>query len=702
LRGEGSFAGELVAEATDLDGAETRSPPVAFELAGGRKWLFTRLKISTATSDVRVVLRRPAGGDVISRFTYPRDAAPLGVVRRPIAPHSHVVLALGQVAGLADIRPADGNEIPAGQRNWHIVYLHAGEFLPTHWTGYDGVDHFVLPTAGADGASLLEPLLSDPVRQAALEHWLELGGHLVFGIMENRRRLADHPWLSRLVPGRVDPNESLSLNDLPDLRRSAGNVGGEFGCKLAVVQPATRSRVLIEGRTSPRSPAAIAGVHGLGRVTFLAFDIDRPPFADWSRLPLLWTELLRLRPGELATATALRSAGRPRAEAQDIGFQLAQQTETFSEVGQVSFAAVAGLMLLFILIVGPLDYLILRRLLRRMEWTWLSFPLLALAAILGSWWWAAETKGDRIRANKLDIIDLDLGRGKVYGTTWFSIFSPQAQSYTIALEAGIGCGPAEAASLSWMARPGDVARSYGRPADFAFFRGGYDFAPSDGGRAELVATPILAWSIKSFEGRWIAPVDAGKLIESDLSIIGGAEVGYLRDGLKWKLPLPLRNCYLAYEDKLWRLGDLLPDTRVEVPAESRTFSTSDLWVAKADAESPGPKPVVESDVKHQPFPGRLYQLLAMASFHHRVPMQREPPPNEFLGYLDLSPRLDLKLKEAVLIGVVDPAWGLIAAVNEPATHGIWLPSRLRISPSASTGVMQQTTMIRVLIPVRDR
>ena len=47
----------------------------------------------------------------------------------------------------------------------------------------------------------------------------------------------------------------------------------------------------------------------------------------------------------------------------------------------VPFWLVAGLIVVYILLIGPGDYFFLRKLVGRMEWTWLTFPLVVLLVV---------------------------------------------------------------------------------------------------------------------------------------------------------------------------------------------------------------------------------------------------------------------------------------------------------------------------------
>ncbi len=133
----------------------------------------------------------------------------------------------------------------------------------------------------------------------------------------------------------------------------------------------------------------------------------------------------------------------------------------------VSFGWVVMLIVLYIVLVGPLEYYLLKRILGRLELTWLTFPIIAPSCRCVRRTFSAESvKGREQRVNKIDVVDVDLTSNRVYGTTWFTIFSPKIDNYTIGVEPGSGWGTSEGANLSWMGpprggRPGLIRRKYG-------------------------------------------------------------------------------------------------------------------------------------------------------------------------------------------------------------------------------------------------
>ena len=115
--------------------------------------------------------------------------------------------------------------------------------------------------------------------------------------------------------------------------------------------------------------------------------------------------------------------------------ELQRALENFEQVPVVNFGWVALFILIYILIVGPLDYILLTRVFKRPELTWITFPLVIVGLSVLIYCVAFAMKGDDLRINKIDLVEYDLtGPQQAYGTTWFTLFSPRIQNYTVGAE----------------------------------------------------------------------------------------------------------------------------------------------------------------------------------------------------------------------------------------------------------------------------
>ena len=120
-------------------------------------------------------------------------------------------------------------------------------------------------------------------------------------------------------------------------------------------------------------PLVVRTVRGFGQVIFLAVDLDEPPLTAWADRPLLVARLLDMPVGH--SGETGRSAAMLHHGYDDLAGQLRSALDHFEGVRLAPFWLVAGLLIVYLLLVGPGDFFLLRKLVRRMEWTWLTFPL---------------------------------------------------------------------------------------------------------------------------------------------------------------------------------------------------------------------------------------------------------------------------------------------------------------------------------------
>src|SRR5208282_1429382 len=164
----------------------------------------------------------------------------------------------------------------------------------------------------------------------------------------------------------------------------------------------------------------------------------------------------------------------------ELASQLRDGLETFSEVPVISFGWVALFILLYIVVIGPLDYLFLKFVLKRMELAWITFPAIVVTVSAVSYLVAYYLKGSDLKINKLDVVDIvaeaDARGGPahaahVYGNTWFTLFSPRIQAYTIGIEPAVpgwaalppeGNPEAFGPVVAWMGKPENIYGGTGR------------------------------------------------------------------------------------------------------------------------------------------------------------------------------------------------------------------------------------------------
>jgi hypothetical protein len=435
--------------------------------------------------------------------------------------------------------------------------------LPERWYGYDAVDMLVLSTSRPE---VFEQF--DASRREALEAWVRRGGKLMLtGGPHAERLLAGAGALGRLVPGR--------MTGVVGLRQTEAL---ETYCQSTAPVP----RALDEGELRVARLAAVQGVveaHeadlplvvrapcGFGQVVFFAAELDRPPLSLWRGRTLLLRRLLDL-PGE--EEQPLPTHAMMHYGFVDIAGQLRAALEQFPGVRLVPFWLVALLATVYILLIGPADYLLLRQCGRRMMATWITFPAMVLLFGAGAWYLAAQLKGHTVHAHQVDLVEVDTASGLVRGTTWASLFSPRPDVYDLTLrpqwpndempgasakakQARVAQNADAQVLAGWLGMPG---RGLGGMAPQATVPPVWDRQyQTSADLASLVGVPVPQWATKGFTARWSHATQVD--LEARLVVEGQVLEGTLRN----TLGVDLEHCLLAYGRWAYDLGP--------VPAGSR-------------------------------------------------------------------------------------------------------------------------------------
>src|SRR5206468_2318646 len=119
---------------------------------------------------------------------------------------------------------------------------------------------------------------------------------------------------------------------------------------------------------------------GLGEVIFVGIDLDHPSLKSWKGRTRLVAALLQ-HGGEAQQTDRAAGGGIRQLGYEDLVGQLRAALDQFPGVSLVNFTTVAVLTIAYLLLIGPVDYLLLSRLNVPRAVTWLTFPAVAVAAI---------------------------------------------------------------------------------------------------------------------------------------------------------------------------------------------------------------------------------------------------------------------------------------------------------------------------------
>lgn len=617
--------------------------------------------------------------------------------------------------------------------------------LPDQWFGYDAVDLVVLATSAPGFLDRLfgdKGSAADKARRAALLEWVRRGGRVVVSVGSNATAVVPMTALTDLLPAALDPAapakavSRLVFQWTP--RESSTQAGferqmalrtGEFS--VATLRPkADRGRVVIpppDRQSETATTVAVQGSYGLGRVTAVAFDLDRPPFTDFTDRAEFWDWVLReggAARASVGNETRVRGAYASMSEEEDeVAAALRTHLDTFDGVPVISFGWVAVFIALYILLIGPVEYYVLKKVLGRLELTWVTFPIIVLTVSAAAYFTAYAVKGRDLKVNKVDVVDVvadfDPATGKptgrVYGTSWFTLFSPRIDSYTI------GVAPA----AGWTANPtpgGTVVGWVGGPRSgrASLVRRRYAYHADGPALADgLENVPVQVWSTKSFGANWAADLDpAAPAIESRLEHPPGGRDAVVGTFVN-RMPFArVDDCVAFYAGKAYRIGTILPNTEVRLvldpgraePAAAVVQKEAQLGavLARSTAGYEGSRSAGASRPPAGQAAAAGSQLPLWGVLFHEASLINQAdvyPANASLRRLDQSWRLGEQNRgEVIVVGRAYSGTGPSRELFGPesAPTALWLRGLPKAgeAPPDVPGTARQETYVRLFLSVR--
>jgi hypothetical protein len=508
-----------------------------------------------------------------------------------IMPDESLILTLGRPLGVEVIPELPGFKAAASSRSpsrgasveivTARIDAQSGS-MPGRWYGYDAARAIVIDTTDRETLAALDTLRGQP-----LVDWVERGGHLVVAVGANWQAVRDSV-LGPILPGLPSGQEKVAsleaLDTFAGSNKSITPPGTPPVMVTKLEEINERGGAILSMMSS--MPLVVRGAHGFGRVTLIALDVDQKPFSDWADRALFWVRAIDLKRPRADQAGAGPNVGGGGARifqygASDLSTQLRVALEQFPGVKLIPFGWVAFFIFLYILLIGPGDYFFLKKVLKRMELTWITFPTIVVTVSLVAYYAAYLLKGNDLLVNKVDVVDIDQAAGLVRGNTWISLFSPQNRDYTIRtiplpldrdaappVPASPSSPPARPPAgtevvTSWFSAPEDQFGAMGNSGRrFSFAGSGYAYEPMAGVESlENVRIPI--WSTKCVASRWFGP--GVSLVDSDLQPMG---TDRLAGVITNRQSVPLEDAILAFGKQVYLLGTVAPGATIRVELTS--------------------------------------------------------------------------------------------------------------------------------------
>ncbi|MFQ3663929.1 MAG: hypothetical protein SNJ69_16270 [Chloroflexaceae bacterium] len=295
--------------------------------------------------------------------------------------------------------------------------LQAAQFSPNSSTALVRLDAALLPEDAALLAGLNAIFIHDlataelsAAQREALLLWTRLGGQLILGGGPRAERTLSG--LAEVSPVAVGALQA----DAPFASLAVFARRPELAAELSGLT-VNEVRLREGARALDGAGLLSARAEGAGKVIFAAFDLAA--LRGWAGEAALWQQAIEIVP-RAQIGPSFRWSGD----------NLLRHALRRSIAWLPSPWVVLALMAAYIVVVGPLNFLLLRRL-RRIELAWVTTPLIALAALGLTYGGSLMLRGSVAQVVQLAVVQGFEGASTGQATAFLGIFSPGRQSYRL-------------------------------------------------------------------------------------------------------------------------------------------------------------------------------------------------------------------------------------------------------------------------------
>ena len=355
--------------------------------------------------------------------------------------------------------------------------------LPSAAVGYDSLDLLVLDRPN------FSALTAD--QQQAMAEWVRGGGRLL--LWPGTDPIPPNGPLIDLLPARFGQVTTLKVDEKTVAAAGLPARFGEIPAREMTAAPAADKIPLFGGAAE-----VVTCRVGYGKIAVLPFDASSLRFSDAKQSEQFWKPVMdaMLPPTPEASDYGYRT-GNPRQAAVQ-----SAEADALGDVpgaGQFGFGYVVAVLLGMMVVVGPLDWLVLRKL-GRQPWTWATTAGWILLVTLGAVYAGQLLKSGDLHYRTLRVIDEIDGR-QVAAVDILGLYSPRTQDY----------GIDAAADSWWQPLNADANGYYG-----GGLRTDIDFTQDARGNRP---TPMVVnvWNLRFLRGE--QSLDAPAAVAADLRVV---------------------------------------------------------------------------------------------------------------------------------------------------------------------------------------
>ncbi len=312
---------------------------------------------------------------------------------------------------------------PNGVANVAQLTLHD---LPDRSVALDSLDTLII--SNVDTGDLAD------VQRTALSAWIANGGRLIVtggsGWQKTSAGLRD------LLP--LSPASAILLDDLSALKTYAGSTASPGSAIIATGASTPDAQVILK---QAETPLLIRRQHGVGEVVFVSFDpVDLQQVVvassapgdsqSWNGFLEIYRQLTQSLPDKPSWGYGVQD-----------WYTATSAASNIPNLNLPPVSLICGFLGLYMVAIGPVNYLIVRKLKRR-ELAWISVPLLTIGFTVAAFLAGNLLRGNQPVLNRLALVQVWPSADQARLTGIVGLYAPQRAMYEVKADQGLLLHPA--------------------------------------------------------------------------------------------------------------------------------------------------------------------------------------------------------------------------------------------------------------------
>lgn len=409
--------------------------------------------------------------------------------------------------------------------------------LPEHALGLSSFDALIFNDVAT------APL--NEAQRSALQEWVLRGGQVIVGGGATAARTLDG------LPQALQPVRVTGTQQVPAATLLSSAEGWREQLILAQTEPTGGTEATAQSyvransalKQSDEAQVVLERRLGRGSAVFVAFALNTPVLTSWPDGQRFWTELLPSRqvlpqdfaPNEMSADAFIES-------------NVASVLTGLPALEFPSLLLLGGLLLAYIVLVGPVTYVILRRL-DRQALGWIVVPVITLTFAVVAYGLGYAQRGGDVVFNQITLVEpLNPDEGTAAQArvrSFVGLFSPSQERYTINAQ------PTNSAESMPLMRPISIQGPWDPNTNTQTGVFLQDHLVGNGGSAQVTNLDVAQWSMRAMLADEVRPYRglAAQLVFEGTRL--RAEV--VNNGDQ-----PVRDVTLVQGNRIARLGTLAP------------------------------------------------------------------------------------------------------------------------------------------------